>query len=174
VPAVAQGAPASAPLGKRPGRSGNQELPPPTPNTLRLVVVHDAELIVSERGQTTQLEKQLEKAGQKVDGAEASDSEKAYLSAYANLPEAPPNLPDGWASFETVVLVRVEPVRKIAHQGQTVGGRTHLAIVHPPSLTPAYSTVYVQRAENFSAPSIDGARLGIWVKNHLAFKKAAP
>ncbi|HSC89094.1 MAG TPA: hypothetical protein VLC09_17550, partial [Polyangiaceae bacterium] len=84
-----------------------------------------------------------------------------------------PALPSSWASFETVVVLRIDPQFVWPDKSKGSGGRSHLLIIHPPSATPAFSTVYLEKTKP-SAATIDGSRLGIWLKNHLTFRKAQP
>ena len=144
----------------------------PTPGTLRLVVLHDAELFTSEKNQLVALQKHIEKEGIVVDAAPSAEDERAYATALQAKPDAPGALPGTWSRFETVVFLGIEPPRAVGSQKMS-GGRALLSILHPPATVPAFSTIYVEKGAPGATP-IDGARLGVWIRNHLTFRKATP
>jgi len=141
----------------------------PTPGTLRLALAADSELLKTEQTRSDILKQSLEKVVKNVDAAPASAAELAYVKALAANPAAPPALPASWATFETVVLLRIEPQRTVRDK-QVSGGGSHVVIVHPPAREPAFSAVYTQGGSRFSDPSQD-LELGSWLKTHLKLRE---
>lgn len=173
TPAASSSAPAVAtPPTPAPPAPAPAAVVAPTPNTLRLVVLHDSELFTSEKNHIASLQKHIEKDGPVVNAVPPTDDERAYATALAAKPDAPGAIPSAWNQFETVVVLRIEPPRDVGSQKMS-GGRSLLSILHPPATIPAFSTIYAEKGAP-GAPSIDGARLGVWIRNHLTFRKAAP
>lgn len=168
APAASTATPASA------APSAPPAAPPPaiTPSagTLRLAIITDGELLKTDQNRTGTLAKVLEKAGQTVNATPATADESAYAKALAEKPAAPPALVASWGSFETVVLIRIEPPRTLGGQKIT-GGRSHLAIVHPPAQEPVFSAVYTDRPARVGGASTEAASLGSWLQAHLKLRE---
>jgi hypothetical protein len=133
-------------------------------------MVADGELLKTEQNRLSLLAKLLEKAGKTVNAAPAAEDERAYLKALLQNPATPPPLASSWGSYETVVLIRVEPPQTVGGQRIT-GGRSHLVIVHPPAQEPAFSAIYTDRAEPLGGASTEAAALGSWLQTHLKLRE---
>jgi len=106
----------------------------PTPNTLRLVVVHDGpELLGSEERQIAELRSGLAR-GRTVDGGPPTDRESAWLERGEGA------LPAAWATFETVVVLRVAAPRTLRRNSRRMSrGLRSVHVLRPPETVPAYA-----------------------------------
>lgn len=123
-------APESAPESESAPEAEHTE--PPEPGTLRFVVAHDGpELLGSESRQLDALREGLARE-HTVDAADVTESEGAWLSDGGALPES-------WARFETVVVLRVAEPRTLRRGRRMSRGLRAVHVLRPPSPEPVYT-----------------------------------
>jgi hypothetical protein len=137
----------------------------PAPNTLRLVIVASDEPLASEKAEIAKVVAALEKAKIKVDASPPSAEEKQAAGELASEQTVDVK---GWSPFETVVVLEV-----VAPEGSEKGkrvsrGRGSVFIVHPPTKTPVFSTIYKTADKG---GWLDGGKFGSWLATHLRYRK---
>jgi hypothetical protein len=139
----------------------------PKADSLRFILLAEQEPLGSELVQLKSLREKLSSSGFLVEDKPPTKAEETFLRATLKNPDAPPELPTSFRQFETVfVLGMALPQGKEA--GKRVSrGRSHLLLIHPPEPAPAFSTVYEEEGGAY----LEGAKLGVWVKTHVKYRK---
>jgi hypothetical protein len=132
--------------------------PAPTPGTLRLVVIHPhPELLGSEAQQIGALEAGLRAAHLEVTRETATGAESAWLDAGGALP-------DGWATYANVVVLRLPEPQALRSGRRMAQGLSDLVLVRPPATEP----VFADRGEDPSGLGLVGADLARWIATLIA------
>lgn len=106
-------------------------------NTLRMAVVVENELLTSERLELTAVKEKLAKQLSLTVNDDPADDEERAASEQIFALHSAKTLPTAWRSFETVVVIAVNPYSGTKPKRES-NGIAGVAILRPPETTPVF------------------------------------
>lgn len=146
-------------------------LPAAEPAPVRIVIVHEGELLGSESKALAELEKKLsKKTVVKLGDATPSETAAARACLGKVAPSTPGPLPPEWLGAETVVVLEVLPPAG-KKPNRITRGLGSVLVFRPPQPQP----IYVEQVDGNADVALRADTLGEWLARAMAITaKAAP